>query len=140
MERRVVKLSDSVEWVGVVDWDIRDFHGYVTRRGTSYNSYLVKGQKTALVDAVKSQFAGELLRNIEEATGGKGIDVIVANHVEPDHSGSLAAVVNAFPGAPVQSQINDKGYEKIEKTSGRSKGGQHTHLEDKAGNGDDKIV
>jgi flavorubredoxin len=111
MERKAVKLSNSVEWVGVVDWDIRDFHGYITHRGTTYNAYLVKGNKTALVDAVKSPFAGELLRNISEATDGKGIDVIVANHVEPDHSGSLAAVVKAFPEAPIYcTEKGKKGF------------------------------
>jgi len=111
MSRREVKLSESVEWVGVVDWGIRDFHGYVTHRGTSYNSYLVKGEKTALVDTVKSPFAGELLRNIDEATGGKGVDFLVANHVEPDHSGSMAAVIGKYPGTPIYcTEKGKKGF------------------------------
>lgn len=127
MSRKEVKLSNGVEWVGVVDWDVRDFHGYVTHRGTTYNSYLVKGEKTALVDTVKSPFAGELIRNIDEATGGRGIDVIVANHVEPDHSGSLAAVVKTFPGAPIYcTEKGQKGFIGYYRSEGASEWNWHT--------------
>jgi anaerobic nitric oxide reductase flavorubredoxin len=88
-----VSLAEGINWVGVVDWNIRDFHGYVTRRGTSYNSYLIQDEKTALVDTVKHSFSSELLRNICELVDPGKIDYIVINHVEMDHSSSLPAVV-----------------------------------------------
>jgi anaerobic nitric oxide reductase flavorubredoxin len=87
-----VSLAEGINWVGVVDWNIRDFHGYVTRRGTSYNSYLIQDKKTALVDTVKHTFSTELLRNICKLTDPTSIDYIIINHVEMDHSGSLPEV------------------------------------------------
>ena len=51
-----VVLKEGINWVGVVDWNIRDFHGYTTRRGTSYNAYLIRDEKTALIDTVKYGF------------------------------------------------------------------------------------
>jgi len=59
-----VTLAEGITWVGVVDWNIRDFHGYITRRGTSYNAYLIQDEKTVLVDTVKKKFSNELLQNI----------------------------------------------------------------------------
>jgi anaerobic nitric oxide reductase flavorubredoxin len=87
-----VTLAEGINWVGVVDWNIRDFHGYVTRRGTTYNAYLLQDEKTALVDTVKHTFSSELLRNICEIVDIKKIDYIIVNHVEMDHSSSLPIV------------------------------------------------
>ena len=87
-----LSLAEGINWVGVVDWNIRDFHGYVTRRGTSYNAYLIQDKKTALVDTVKHAFSTELLRNICKLTDPTSIDYIIINHVEMDHSGSLPEV------------------------------------------------
>ena len=60
-----VVLKEGINWVGVIDWNIRDFHGYITSRGTSYNAYLIRDEKTALIDTVKCNFAEELARNID---------------------------------------------------------------------------
>ena len=91
-----VTLTEGINWVGAIDWGIRDFHGYQTGRGSTYNSYLVQGaEKTALIDTVKHTHTDTLLANIEEAAGLCSVDYIVANHAEPDHSGSLAAVIEA---------------------------------------------
>ncbi len=60
-----VVLKEGINWVGVVDWNLRDFHGYITDRGTSYNAYLIRDEKTALIDTVKCSFADELIENIE---------------------------------------------------------------------------
>ena len=87
-----VVLAEGINWVGVVDWNIRDFHGYVTRRGTTYNAYLIQDEKTALVDTVKHTFSSELLRNICEITDAAKIDYIIVNHVEMDHSSSLPEI------------------------------------------------
>lgn len=86
----VVELSSGVYWVGAIDWNGRDFHGFTTPGGTTYNSYLVVGEKTALIDTVKSPFAGEMLRRISQIIDPSKLDYIVVNHMELDHSGSLA--------------------------------------------------
>lgn len=85
----VVELSSGVYWVGAIDWNGRDFHGFTTPGGTTYNSYLVVGEKTALIDTVKSPFAGEMLRRISQIIDPSKLDYIVVNHMELDHSGSL---------------------------------------------------
>lgn len=86
----VVELSSGVYWVGAIDWNGRDFHGFTTPEGTTYNSYLVIGEKTALIDTVKAPFAGEMLRRIGQLIDPSKLDYIIINHMEPDHSGSLA--------------------------------------------------
>lgn len=89
----MIKLSEGVFWVGVVDWNIRDFHGYFTRRGTTYNAYLIKDEKIVLVDTVKYNFKEDLINKIDEVSNVGEIDYIVINHVEKDHSSSLPYIV-----------------------------------------------
>ena len=86
----MIQLKEGVYWVGVVDWDIRNFHGYITHRGTTYNSYLLVSDKIALVDTVKAPFYDTMVRHIKEIVDPGKIDYIISNHAEPDHSGSLA--------------------------------------------------
>ena len=86
----MVQLKKGVYWVGAVDWDIKNFHGYITHRGTTYNSYLLISDKIALVDTVKAPFYETWLRHIKQMVDPKKIDYIISNHAEPDHSGSLA--------------------------------------------------
>lgn len=88
-------LREDIYWVGFVDWNVREFHGYRTDRGSTYNAYLVKDEKTALIDTVKAPFAGSLLANVAELADPAGLDYVVCNHAEPDHSGSLPAVMAA---------------------------------------------
>jgi len=90
-----VELTEGINWVGAIDWNVRDFHGYETGRGSTYNAYLVQGEKTALIDTVKSTFTDTLLGNVDEVAGLDSVDYVVANHGEPDHSGSLPAVMDA---------------------------------------------
>ncbi len=94
-------LAENINWVGVVDWNIRDFHGYVTSRGTTYNAYLISDEKTALVDTVKYNFANELLQNIHEITNPDNIDYIIINHVEMDHSSSLPTIAKVAKNATI---------------------------------------
>jgi anaerobic nitric oxide reductase flavorubredoxin len=96
-----VVLKEGINWVGIVDWNIRDFHGYTTSRGTSYNAYLIRDEKTALIDTVKANFAEELARNIEELTSFEKIDYIIVNHVEMDHSGSLPEIAKLAKNAKI---------------------------------------
>lgn len=99
---RAVSIADGIFWVGAVDWNLRDFHGYETPRGTTYNAYLVRGTTmTALVDTVKAPFVPELLSRISDVMDPAEIDLIVVNHVEPDHNGGLPAVMAACPNARV---------------------------------------
>ncbi len=88
-----VEIKDSVYWVGAVDWDMRDFHGYSTPLGTTYNAYLVIDEKVTLFDTVKKPFKDALLRNIKSLIDPGKIDYLVVNHVEMDHSGALPEVL-----------------------------------------------
>ena len=102
MSLRAIPVSDAISWVGAIDWNLRDFHGYETPRGTTYNAYLVRGtDKTALVDTVKAPFAGELLSRVGTLVDPAEVDLIVVNHVEPDHNGGLKEVMAAMPNARV---------------------------------------
>ncbi|TRO47881.1 MBL fold metallo-hydrolase [Candidatus Bathyarchaeota archaeon] len=94
-------LSNGINWVGVIDWNIRDFHGYITRRGTTYNSYLILDKKIALVDTVKSSFSKEFLDKIQEITDLEKIDYIIINHVEMDHSSSLPIIAELAKNATI---------------------------------------
>ena len=62
----IIELSRSIYWVGAIDWNGRDFHGFTKPGGTTYNSYLVVGEKTALIDTIKAPFAGDMLRSISQ--------------------------------------------------------------------------
>ncbi len=88
------KIAEGVYDVGVLDWNIRDFHGYSTNRGTSYNAFLVIDEKIALIDTVKAPFADQLISNISQVIDPKKIDVVISNHTEMDHTGSLPRVMN----------------------------------------------
>lgn len=103
-----ISLTEGINWVGVVDWNSRDFHGYVTRRGTSYNAYLIQDEKTALVDTVKHTFSSELLRNICEFVDPSKIDYIIINHVEMDHSSSLPAIAQHAKNATIVASKRGK--------------------------------
>ncbi len=97
------KVLKNIFWVGAVDWNIRNFHGfaYSTHRGTTYNAYLIVDKKTALVDSVYGPFAGEMIEKIREITDPSKIDYVVANHVETDHSGAIAEILKLAPKAKV---------------------------------------
>jgi len=96
-----VELEKGIYWVGAIDWNIRDFHGYSTHLGSTYNAYLVMGEKTALVDTVKNPFFEEMLGRISELISPKKIDYLIVNHVEMDHSGSLTRLKEAVPGVEI---------------------------------------
>jgi flavorubredoxin len=92
-------LRDNIHWVGYVDDAVRDFHGYDTLHGTTYNAYLVRDRQTALVDTVKAPHGDRLLRNVAAVVDPAQIDYVVCNHAEPDHSGGLPQVMAACPNA-----------------------------------------
>ena len=92
---KAVKVSDHVYWVGAIDWGIRDFHGYLTERGTTYNAFLVMADKITLIDTVKPPFESELMARISSVVDPREISYVVSNHAEMDHSGSLLGVLDA---------------------------------------------
>lgn len=93
---KAVRVTDDVYWVGAIDWNIRDFHGYTTQRGTSYNAYLVMADKVTLIDTVKAPFRQEMLARIADVIDPAKIRYIVSNHSELDHSGCLPEVIAAI--------------------------------------------
>jgi flavorubredoxin len=96
-----VELKKGIYWVGAIDWNIRDFHGYSTHQGSSYNAYLVVGKKIALVDTVKAPFFSEMMGRIREVLPPEKIDYLIVNHVEMDHSGSLPLLKETLPKVEV---------------------------------------
>ena len=108
-----VELKKGVYWVGAIDWNVRDFHGYSTPTGTTYNAYLVVDERSVLVDTVKAPFFPEMLRRISDIMDPARIDYVIANHVEIDHSGALTQIVEKI-GNPtvVTSERGKKGLEK----------------------------
>lgn len=109
----VVELKDGVYWVGVVDWNIKKFHGheYSTHRGTTYNCYLIVDEKVALVDTVWGPFSQQMIENIKKIIDIKKIDYVIANHAEVDHSGGLPELMKLIPDATVV--VSEKGNESI---------------------------
>ena len=104
-----ITLAENVYWVGVVDWTIRDFHGYSTERGTTYNAFLIIDEKITLIDTVKRPYAGELLDRIRNIIDPEKIDYLVVNHVEMDHSGALPEVIEAIkPEKIICSKMGQK--------------------------------
>ncbi|MBF0431982.1 MAG: FprA family A-type flavoprotein [Fibrobacteria bacterium] len=95
------KIKEGIYWVGAVDWDLRNFHGYLTQRGSTYNAYLIVDEKITLVDSVKANKTDEMLARIRDVIDPAKIDYVVCNHVEMDHSGSIPAVLALAPGAEV---------------------------------------
>lgn len=91
---RPVEITKGIYDVGVIDWNIRDFHGYSTYRGTSYNAFLIVDEKIALIDTVKKNYSDQLIDNISKIIDPKKIDYVVSNHTEMDHSGGLPRVMH----------------------------------------------
>lgn len=93
-----VEIKDGIFWVGAVDWNRRNFHGYsVAHKGTTYNNFLIKDEKTTLIDTVPEEFWGTLQCNLAHQLGpDEKIDYFVINHLEPDHAGCLALAVEKY--------------------------------------------
>jgi len=97
-----IKLKDNIYSVGVRNPELRVFDIIMyTKRGTTYNAYLIDDEKVALVDTVKDRYFGEYLANIKEVLGDRKVDYIIVQHTELDHSGSLAKLVEVYPEAKV---------------------------------------
>lgn len=102
------QVKNSIHWVGKIDWELRKFHGdeYSTHRGSSYNSYLIREEKVALLDTVWGPFAKEYVENLQKTIDLKDIDYVVALHGENDHSGALPELMRHIPEVPVYCTKN----------------------------------
>jgi len=89
-----IEISKGIYWLGVIDWNIRDFHGYSTYQGSTYNSFLIMDEKIALIDTVKKEFADELIASISQIVDPKKIDYVISNHTEMDHTGALPRIMH----------------------------------------------
>ena len=89
-----IEIKPDIFWVGALDYDNRDFHGYSrSPQGTTYNAYVIKDQKTALFDCVKTELGDIFLRRLEKVTPLNKIDYLICHHLELDHSGALPRLV-----------------------------------------------
>lgn len=96
-----IEISPKVWWVGGIDWSERLFHGYTTERGITYNAYLIMDEKVTLIDTCKATFSDELVQRISQVVDPAKIDVVITNHVEMDHSGSLPVIHRIAPNATI---------------------------------------
>lgn len=98
---QAVAIRDNVYWVGGIDYTLRNFHGYLTQRGTTYNAYLIIDEKITLIDTVKHYLYDEMIERISSVIDPKTIDIVISNHVEMDHSGGLPQLMELIPNAQV---------------------------------------
>ena len=114
MKANAQKIVEGVYWIGVLDWDLRSYHGY-TLDGTTYNAYIVCGEdKVAIIDNAYPGKTAEMMARIDDAFAQEGrdikVDYIIQNHVEKDHSGVLYDLHKRFPEAPIYcTEIAVKG-------------------------------
>ena len=97
-----MKISDSIRYVGVNDREIDLFEGqYPVPSGMAYNSYVIEGDKIAVMDSVDERFADVWLDKVAAVLDARSPDYLVVQHMEPDHSGSILRFVQAYPGVTV---------------------------------------
>ncbi len=101
-------VKNNIRWVGKIDWELRKFHGdeYSTHKGSSYNSYLIKEEKVALIDTVWVPFAREYVENLKKEIDLSQIDYVIACHSENDHSGALPELMRHIPDVPIYCTKN----------------------------------
>ncbi len=105
---KAIQIAENIYWVGAIDWKVRDFHGYSTNRGSTYNAFLILDEKVTLIDTVKAPFFGEMMQRISSVIDPQKIDYIVSNHAEMDHSGALPATVQAVQPEKVFCSVMGK--------------------------------
>jgi flavorubredoxin len=116
---KTTEIKPDIFWIGVIDWAIRDFHGYITPRGTTYNNYLIVDKNITLIDTVKQDFAKNTIENIKNITEPSKIKNIVINHIEPDHAGCIDKFMALTPDATIYiTERGKKGLERHFNTKG----------------------
>ena len=113
-----IEIKPNIYWVGAVDWGVRDFHGYITQNGTTYNNYLINDEQITLIDTVKHDFATLTMENIRNITDPSRIKNVIINHIEPDHASSLEVVMQHMPDAMIYiTERGKKGLDRYHDTS-----------------------
>ena len=102
---KAIEVRKDIYWVGAIDWKLRNFHGYLTQRGSTYNAYLIIDEKITLIDTVKGCLTKELIDRISDVIDLKKIDYVVSNHVEMDHSGAMPEIMAMIPNATVLTSV-----------------------------------
>jgi flavorubredoxin len=110
---KAVELKNGIYWVGAIDWAVRDFHGYATPRGTTYNNYLIIDDEITLIDTVKYDFSDITIKNIQSVADPSAIKHVVINHIENDHATSLDKIMDFAPNATIY--ITEKGRKGLER-------------------------
>ncbi len=116
---KAVELKNGIYWVGAIDWAVRDFHGYATPRGTTYNNYLVMDDEITLLDTVKHDFSDITVKNICSVVDPSRIKNVVINHIENDHATSLDTIMEMAKDATIY--ITAKGKKGLERFFDTSK-------------------
>ncbi len=106
------QIAPDIYWVGSIDWNVRDFHGYSTKEGTTYNAFLIMDKKITLIDTVKKEFIKEHLEKISRIVDPAKIDIVISNHTEMDHSGGIPHVMAAV-GENKPLYCSKKGFENL---------------------------
>src|SRR5512145_2766832 len=114
-----VEIKPQIHWVGVVDWGVRDFHGYITQNGTTYNNYLINDEQVTLVDTVKHDFEMVTIENIKSIVDPSRVKNVIINHIEPDHASGLGRTMEYMPDAVIY--ITDRGKKGLERYHDTSK-------------------
>ncbi|MEM3393051.1 MAG: FprA family A-type flavoprotein [Candidatus Bathyarchaeia archaeon] len=108
--KKAVKISDSVYWVGALDYNLRNFHGIAAPEGGTYNSYLILNEEIFLIDTVKHEFFKEHLERISSVINPSEIDYVISNHSEIDHSGSIQEILKIANKAKLVTTEKGKKY------------------------------
>ncbi|MBI5741694.1 MAG: FprA family A-type flavoprotein [Nitrospirae bacterium] len=116
---KYVEIKPGIFWVGAIDWAVRDFHGYVTPKGTTYNNYLILDEQITLVDTVKYDFSHVTMDNIRNLIDPSRIANVIINHIEPDHASSIDKIMTVAPDATIY--ITDKGKKGLDRHFDTSK-------------------
>lgn len=101
-----ISLKEGIYWVGEIDWDLRNFHGYSTNRGSTYNTYLVIDEKITLIDGVRPYLFDKMMQRLSSLIDPASIQYVIANHVEMDHSGSLPLIMDIAKNATIVTSPN----------------------------------
>ncbi len=110
---KAVELRKDIYWVGAIDWAVRDFHGYMTPNGTTYNNYLIIDDEITLIDTVKYDFSDITIKSIKSVVEPSRIKNVVINHIENDHVTSIDKIMELTPGATIY--ITEKGRKGLER-------------------------
>jgi len=110
---KATEIKPDIYWVGAIDWSIRDFHGYMTPNGSTYNNYLILDEQVTLVDSVKHSFSHVTLDNIRSLVDPSAIQNLIVNHIEPDHASGISLIMKHMPDATIY--ITRKGKDGLDR-------------------------